>query len=75
MPGRPGHGSRPGTVVERVAMPVRQPTSCTFGGPGLDELFVTSAAEGLPTELAGPQGGLFRLRPGVGGPRTVRFSG
>jgi sugar lactone lactonase YvrE len=72
---QPGAGQEPGAIVGRVDMPIRQPTSCTFGGPGLDELFITSAAEGLPVDLAGPQGGLFRARPGVAGRPASRFAG
>jgi len=37
----------PGGVLDRViALPVRQPTCPTFGGAGLDELYVTSARGG-----------------------------
>lgn len=37
------------TIVE---LPAAQITSCTLGGPNLDELYITSAAEGLsPDEL------------------------
>jgi sugar lactone lactonase YvrE len=36
-----------GRVVRTVALPVSQPTSCAFVGPTLDELWVTSAADGL----------------------------
>ena len=36
-----------GRVDTEVALPVQQPTSCAFGGPALDVLFVTSASEGL----------------------------
>jgi sugar lactone lactonase YvrE len=59
---------RNGHELGRVPLPVKQVTSCTFGGPALDELFITTAAVGL----SGPQrsaqskaGGLFRVRPGV----------
>lgn len=53
-----------------VRLPVSMPTSCTFGGPDLDELFVTSASEGLSAEARAAQplaGAIFRLRPGVRG--------
>jgi sugar lactone lactonase YvrE len=65
--------------IDRVApMPVEQPSSCAFGGPGLDTLYVTSAREGLSDEaLAGqPQaGGLFAFKPGVRGLPLPAFSG
>jgi len=36
-----------GTLVASVPLPVQRPTSCAFGGPGRDTLFVTSARTGL----------------------------
>lgn len=59
-----------GSIVERAPMPVSQPTSCAFGGPGLAELYVTSAREGLDPAASAREplaGGLFRLRPGAAG--------
>lgn len=42
-----------GKVDRVIELPVSRPTSCCFGGPRLDTLYVTSAALGLPaTELA-----------------------
>jgi sugar lactone lactonase YvrE len=65
------HRYDPDGRLERVVpLPVLHPTSCAFGGPALDELYVTSAScELSPDEKrAQPQaGGLFRLRPGVAG--------
>jgi sugar lactone lactonase YvrE len=70
---RPDLAGDRGEVVERVAMPVRQPTSCTFGGPDLRDLYITSAAEGLPPETGGPQGALLRVRLEVQGAPVSRF--
>jgi sugar lactone lactonase YvrE len=61
-----------------VRLPVRNVTSCTFGGPGLDELFVTTAADGLSDAERAEQplaGRVFRYRPGVAGLPTVAFAG
>ena len=59
-----------GQVVREVRLPVQRPTSCALGGPGLDELYITSAWTGL-TEAqrrAQPRAGdLFRVRVGVPG--------
>ena len=67
-----------GEWIETVRTPVARPTSCTFGGPDLDRLYVTSAAIGLDTEALAMQpnaGGLFMLIPGVGGIPDLPFAG
>jgi len=44
----------PGGRIDRVLeVPVRQPSCVTFGGPGLDRLFVTSARLGLAQPAPG----------------------
>jgi sugar lactone lactonase YvrE len=66
-----------GRVVDQIEMPVSRPTSCAFGGPDLDELFITSASNLPPEQRARePQaGGVFRVRPGVRGLPAVDFAG
>ena len=65
-----------GTLLREIALPVSQPTMCTFGGPDLRTLFVSSAAQKLgPEQLAKEPhaGGLFKLEPGVrGAPKPYR---
>jgi sugar lactone lactonase YvrE len=64
------HRYDPDGSLERVVeVPARDVTSCAFGGPAYDELYVTSASErGAPV----PSGGLFRCRPGPRGrPQTM----
>jgi D-xylonolactonase len=64
-----------GNLERVVALPVAQPSSVMFGGPDLDELYVTSAAMHWVSPVAPadhdysqPRGGpLLRLRPGVRG--------
>lgn len=61
-----------------VNLPVSRVTSCAFGGPGRDELFMTSARDGLGEAARAAQpyaGGLFRCRPGVTGPPATPFTG
>jgi sugar lactone lactonase YvrE len=70
---RPGGAEERGEVIERIAMPVRQPTSCAFGGESLQDLYVTSADKDLPPDAGGPQGGLFRIRVDVPGRPPDRF--
>lgn len=39
-----------GRIDRTIALPVSKPTSCAFGGPGLDTLFITSSSHGLTPE-------------------------
>jgi sugar lactone lactonase YvrE len=67
-----------GTQDAVLQVPVSQPTSCAFGGPGMGDLYLTSASVGLTeAELkAQPLAGrLLRLRPGpVGLPSTTAYA-
>jgi sugar lactone lactonase YvrE len=69
-----GHGllrvAPDGTVLGRLRLPVSQVSSCTFGGPDLDTLFITTARKHLSPEALADEplaGSLFRCRPGVRG--------
>ena len=62
-----------GRRMQTVALPATNVTSCTFGGAGLDRLYVTSAAmtsPGMPAD-----GALFVLEVGVGGRLATAFAG
>jgi len=71
--------SAQGEELLRIRMPVPRPTSCCFGGPNLDTLFVTSASVRLNEEAlaAAPlSGALFSVRiPGVRGLPETTFAG
>jgi sugar lactone lactonase YvrE len=58
-----------------LPVPVSQPTSCAFGGPGFTDLYVTTARIGLnESELAAQPlaGRLLRIQPGpIGLPSTT----
>ena len=59
-----------GECVATIDLPVQKPTSCAFGGPLLDRLYVTSASIGLDASDRERQpcaGGLFMLDTGVVG--------
>ena len=61
-----------------IPLPVAQVSSCAFGGPELDQLFITSAWVGLSDEDRDAQplaGSLFRARPGVQGLAQASFAG
>lgn len=65
--------------VERVVMlPVERPTSVAFGGKNLDQLFVTSAHQGISDDERKKQpwlGDLLVLTPGVKGLPEPEFAG
>jgi sugar lactone lactonase YvrE len=61
-----------------LRVPASQVTSCAFGGPGLRDLYVTSASQGLHgRELADQPlaGAVFAARPAVGGFAADGFAG
>lgn len=67
-----------GTLDRTLSMPVSQPTSCCFGGPGLRTLYITSARKGLSDEALAKQslaGSLFEVDVGVAGWPQPRFGG
>jgi len=65
-----GHGvfiySPAGELIEKIAIAAARPSACIFGGPNMDELYVTSAAAG---DATGHNGALFRI---TGSGRTGR---
>jgi sugar lactone lactonase YvrE len=67
-----------GKLDARVELPVSNVTSCCFGGPRLDELYITTARRGLDPQALAAQplaGALFVCRPGPQGLRAHPFAG
>jgi sugar lactone lactonase YvrE len=67
-----------GAELGKVLLPVTQVTSCAFGGPGLADLYVTTAAYRLsPGQLRGEPhaGATFVCRPGAAGLPASSFAG
>jgi sugar lactone lactonase YvrE len=67
-----------GKVDREFRLPVPNPTSCTFGGAKLDELYITSASLGLSPEEKkqhAQSGDLFCLKAGITGMDEPRFAG
>ena len=67
-----------GEVLQVIAMPVPNITSCTFAGPDLDTLYITTARHMLNKEDIRKyplSGSLFSCRPGVTGLPTPLFAG
>jgi sugar lactone lactonase YvrE len=68
-----------GKVLKAIRFPVSATSSCAFGGPNLDRLYVTSAWEGMSAEQRANEplaGGLFVCdNPGARGYPAVEFAG
>ncbi|BAN46360.1 SMP-30/gluconolactonase/LRE family protein [Metapseudomonas resinovorans] len=64
-----------GRLDRSLAVPVKKPAMCAFGGPGLDTLFVTSIRPGGDLSDQPLAGGVFALRPGVKGLEEPLFRG
>jgi sugar lactone lactonase YvrE len=64
-----------GKLDRSLAVPVKKPAMCAFGGAGLDTLFVTSIRpDGIDLSDQPLAGGVFALRPGVRGLPEPVFS-
>jgi len=70
------HRYAPSGVLDAVVeLPVTKVTACTFGGPGLDRLFITTSRENLPDGAEPQAGSLFTCTPGVRGRPVRPFAG
>ncbi len=56
-----------GKLDRSLAVPVKKPAMCAFGGPQLDTLYVTSIRPGGDLTDQPLAGGVFALRPGTQG--------
>jgi sugar lactone lactonase YvrE len=63
-----------GTLSEVVELPVSQITACTFGGPDLADLFITTSRENM-TDPEPAAGAMFTVRPGVAGLSVRPYGG
>lgn len=61
------HLSADGDELGAIAVPAKAVTSCAFGGPGHDELYIVTADN---TEHPARGGSIFRAHPGVAGVPT-----
>ena len=64
-----------GRLLGVVNLPVSLVTKCAFGGPNLDDLYITTARIGLDEvkQRDVVAGGVFRAKPGVSGRRANRY--
>jgi sugar lactone lactonase YvrE len=64
-----------GQLLQTIQVPVARVTSCAFGGPQLDTLYITTA-QPAKTDPAQPNaGGLFAAKPGVCGLPAFEYAG
>ncbi len=67
-----------GKHLADLPLPVQRPTSCAFGGPDFDRLYITSARiglEGTDLDRQPLAGGLFMAAVGVAGLPDCMFAG
>lgn len=64
-----------GKHIEKIDIPARQVSACTFGGDDLGTLYITTSRQGLDDEDDPQAGSLFSVRPGTFGLPVVPFSG
>jgi sugar lactone lactonase YvrE len=67
-----------GALLEQIAIPAKNVSSCVFGGRDMNELYLTSARKGLDAatlEQYPLTGGVFRIKTRVEGMPTFEFAG
>jgi sugar lactone lactonase YvrE len=67
-----------GALDGEIRLPVRQVSCCTFGGPDMRDLYITTAARDLSALELDDQpgaGGVFRHQPGVAGLPSRSYGG
>jgi sugar lactone lactonase YvrE len=67
-----------GELLAVLPVPASQPTCPAFGGPGLDELYLTTAWEGMTAQQRAAEplaGHVLRARPGARGHPALAFGG
>ncbi len=64
-----------GALLQTIRVPVARVTSCAFGGPALDTLYITTARPDSPDPAQPHAGGLFAARPGVRGVPAFAYGG
>ncbi len=69
------HYSASGRLEEVIPLPVSQVTACTFGGTGLDTLYVTTSQIGADIQAQPASGALFAIQPGGRGRPALTFAG
>jgi sugar lactone lactonase YvrE len=67
-----------GKLLAEIPFPALNVSACTFGGPDLTDLYVTSACKAMNTAQLAKyplSGGLFRIRTNIQGLPTFKYAG
>jgi len=64
-----------GRLDATIELPTPKVTACTFGGPGLDQLFITTSREDMPPDSDPVAGSVFCASVGVDGRPVREFAG
>ena len=70
------HGQT-GAELHRIHVPVSQPSSCAFGGPGLDNLYITTARQDLSESVLAAEptaGSIYQIKLPVKGRAAASFA-
>ncbi|MEV0945031.1 SMP-30/gluconolactonase/LRE family protein [Rhodococcus sp. NPDC049939] len=69
------HYTRDGALADVIELPVPRVTSCTFGGPELGELYITTSRIATDLDAHPEAGALFRVPDVVPGTPTLPYLG
>jgi sugar lactone lactonase YvrE len=64
-----------GQLTDRIELPVRQVSACTFGGPDRTTLYITTSRQGLGEDAEPGAGAVFAYPAGVRGADLPAFAG
>jgi sugar lactone lactonase YvrE len=67
--------SADGELSEVIEVAATQTTACAFGGPGLDELYITTSRRDIAPGAQPQAGALFMTKPGVRGVPILMYGG
>jgi sugar lactone lactonase YvrE len=62
-------------MIDKIILPVKNVTCCSFAGEKLDKLYITTGSIGSIGKELEMAGGLFVCHPGVKGRTANRFKG
>lgn len=62
-----------GELQQRLRVPATKVTACTFGGPDLDTLYITTSQQDIDRTAEPLAGALFGIKPGATGQPTLDY--